>query len=501
MYRTLILIMAFVASGLNLASAQSLGKRVKRANDFNNLLGDYYTLDPITQKVSKVDPDLPPFDVFYKTLKAHWDNDNKADFDTIPGFKLDNSRVIVLKVFLNQDGTIYYDTSSNHTEYNQLYHAKENSLSPFYRRKRVKAAQHRLEPNSSSSSSGWKRSTYQQQLDKFYQTNQLTGVERFSDSLRRLASKMDRTFVFVHGYNVPHSLAHLQGNKVAWTLAEEYPNETILFVRVYWDGKSRKKLLIKKQPFTEGYVVSKFIFKDELSISNATNWFATRCDAQKCGITLREILYKADVSNSLTLPPREINVIGHSLGALVTVTALINSIEGLDVTSDSLKMHLQNANYQIENVDTAWVHKYVQSKGDRKAKHVSFMLDQMVMEHLPSYRVNVFLNAPAISGTPYFKYLDTTKSYSFHSGFNRYDPVLAKRFILKNNARISFKASMLGSTTLGINFLDENNEVRSLHPDSFRASESSDLVAHDFFKYTSHPKYNVAFNSFLKEVK
>lgn len=276
-------------------------------------------------------------------------------------------------------------------------------------------------------------------------------IPEWIDEFNRLLStnKFKRIIFFIHGYNVPYSLAHLQGNVMLDSLLSFSPDltpEDILYVRLIWPSGDNKYHQISSTECNYGNIQGPGTVKLYQYVSNR---------AYLASVYLRRIL-----TNIQTNAP--IDIITHSHGSTIATTALIKTTSKLHLTVDE--------------------------------KDKSEMYQLIVNEPLPNKQISVFLNAPSIPGVNTFSDIDTTisfyKKYFFFIGYNNNDKTLKKGFI----DLLTDLAPYLSSTTLGCNYEDEVTKTKKVFAEKGLATqviakENSVVEEHEFFCYLHQPLF------------
>lgn len=267
-------------------------------------------------------------------------------------------------------------------------------------------------------------------------------LDRFCEK----AKSYSRVVIFIHGYNVPYSLAALQFDFVINKFGLN--DGKTLFVPVYWPSNADKHCNIKENGVN---------FKDRISVTNGWKFLYYSNQAYFAGLSLRQFIARIE-------PGKTVKMISHSLGATVATTAFIDPGN-----------KLQGGETGPVNIEIA---------------------EKMRRIHVPRRPVDVFLSAPAIPGELTFKNLGAADCphYRVSSAWNKNDKVLNKRFL-----GISLGAHRLSETELGLNYRKDAENAKLVADvkckGNFEHRQVSSQKSHDIFSYLEQPGYC----DFLKE--
>jgi hypothetical protein len=267
-------------------------------------------------------------------------------------------------------------------------------------------------------------------------------------------------FFFIHGFNVPYSLAQLQGNAVFNRIIADRKiravQEKILFIRVFWPSFSAKR--------------TRFMDNDR------------NCSVKNKGIAILKTRLYSFVSNRgylcgntvnqlmLQLPQElKYNFISHSFGSTISAAMLFSPVSKIKVK-------------------------------DRETPFNKNMIDQFKNQSpLSEWKINFFMNAAGMSGVSTFQGLDEEKNkqHFFFIGHNSEDKMLLKKHL----PFMQFPAC-LSSTTLGCNHHSEVDSLLSLAASrkllgNFFESRTSTLREHDFFCYLQQIGFQSFFDRFI----
>lgn len=277
-----------------------------------------------------------------------------------------------------------------------------------------------------------------------------------------------RIVVFIPGFNVPYSLAHLQSNNIIdiyqTELANEARFEETLFLKIYWPSLSYKHDKLTAANFNIG---------NKLRLNTARSFNFVRNRAFNVGLHARNLLANIRVNGSF-------DIIGHSTGSDIVGIILVNPLTKMNLDIDSNKVP-----YKME------------------------MASRFVKADMPNKTIYAFLNAPSIPGPATFNSdvltADEQKKYIWTIGYNKSDKVLQK---LKGTRQLANLANWGGNTSLGgdvNNAVGETIEELKGMPDiakNFRFVElgkQGDLFGHDFFCYLNQECFKSEFSRFVKK--
>ncbi len=289
--------------------------------------------------------------------------------------------------------------------------------------------------------------------------------------------KVTKIIFFIHGYNVPYSLAHKQGNVLIdsiLNLDKTLKPADILFVRVFWPSGNFKK---------DNFIVGACDYDNYENLRTALQFTFISNRAYLAGITLRNIL--REIKTDLPL-----NIITHSHGSTVATTALINTVS---------KLQRSSVSYSINKT----LHP--------NTEILLFPFEEvMTKEDFPNKTINVFLNAPSIPGEYTFKDIDTNNKrqnkYKFFVGYNEHDEVLQKKkfHLWKLYLKFIRVPKLLSATTLGCNYRNEVYNTQKIFnsnglQDNFWSGVNSFQKQHDFFCYIKQLEFKRNLKLFIED--
>lgn len=312
-------------------------------------------------------------------------------------------------------------------------------------------------------------------------------AKKLNDKIK--TDKIKRIIFFIHGFNVPYSLAALQAvtmyQKAKKSLGAD--SATTLFVPVYWPSNDAKECRLSSHNFSTANYMS-FNRNGKLFLI-----YSTRC--YYAAFTLRRLLNRMDSS------VKQIDMIAHSLGNTIVTSALINTVSKIDYQSGEIRKLKKKELSELKNNIRL-----------QKKDPLSYdLLVQFKSEPLPQERnINCFLSAAAIPGLNTFTDLDSTALIhtTFHVTINQYDEMLTKSSIQRKLRTKVINASNMGSTTLGCNYKCEAGNTEQLFNTKFSVIKNktaffkyrtvSRETDHDIFTYLQQPDYLHFYEEYLK---
>lgn len=297
-------------------------------------------------------------------------------------------------------------------------------------------------------------------------------------------------FLFIHGYNVPHSLAAIQFKTIRDSIhyLAEKCEENYLFVPVFWPSGDGKLLnLNSEKEFSTKSSISflkstSYHSKKQFQVySNSTTYYVAH--------TLRLLIDKQKFESPST------KIFAHSLGCKVAMNFIFNNRTNFE------QKDMVNKRGNVRNKFETCEWKYIREDMDSlfKQKEIYNLNKQF----------DVFLSAPAIPGKPIFfplenrDYLRDTNylgALKFYCTYNTMDPMLTKTMLpLLRNLGLT-NAHRNGETTLGCNFNNEALDIKRFWRDSLYECglfqlEKVVVPDHDVFIYLREYGYQ----KFLQE--
>lgn len=304
------------------------------------------------------------------------------------------------------------------------------------------------------------------------------------------AKNINRVQFFIHGYNVPYSLAALQAVSICKLAKAKLGKDssTTLFIPIYWPSNNAKDCQLDSLNF------STLNFIDFNRNGKLFLIYGTRC--YYAAMTLRKFINALD-----TVSIKRIDIIGHSLGTMVASSALINTFSKIDYRKKKL--------YKLRNESIPKLERYSNLK--RKDPISYNLLMEFKKIPLPYQRkIHCFLSAAAMPGINTFNDMDSMalKHTSFFVTVNQNDEMLTKRIIQEKIGTKLVNASNMNATSLGCNYKCEAGNTEKLvntkmknvpnKTNSFIYETVSREYDHDVFTYLQQGEYLSLFAEFLK---
>ncbi|MCK7553977.1 alpha/beta hydrolase [Chitinophaga sedimenti] len=162
-------------------------------------------------------------------------------------------------------------------------------------------------------------------------------LTQFADEMKKTIedNKIRRVVFFIHGYNVPNSIAHLQGNDLIRDfMAECRQNgfeEKVLFVRVFWPCNDAKTLRFKKNGCS---------INDDMEPMTGQVYNYITNTAYLTSLSIRELMRGMDTS-------LQVNIISHSFGAAVAAGTVLHPVQKMKDTCSHLNKFFLRAFTEI----------------------------------------------------------------------------------------------------------------------------------------------------------
>lgn len=287
------------------------------------------------------------------------------------------------------------------------------------------------------------------------------------------SGKYKKIVFFIHGYNVPYSLANIQLIALKNKMQNEFKiniNE-ILFIPIFWTSNDNKNLDISSK---QRFDISNFTGLFNGGAQNGYLFLFYSNRAYYASITLRKLINGIDDKNI------DVMIFSHSLGATVVTSALINTVSKLHTYS--------NIEFDSLNINECKF-KLLNSKELKEEDIISYdIVSSFVKEPIPDRKLKIFMSAPAIPG--YNTFIDQcgTKFNNklFYSTINKNDEMLTK-----NIAKLRFvTAHNFSSSSLGCD-LNDAESTKEIFKDksNFRYTIVSKEIDHDILTYLNQKDY------------
>jgi hypothetical protein len=300
-----------------------------------------------------------------------------------------------------------------------------------------------------------------------------------------------RVIFYIHGYNVPYSLAVIQAITTYKFYKENIPNGKVLFVPVYWPSNNAKMNNLNQDNFSIDNI-KKFKTNGKLFLR-----YSNRC--YYAAITLRKIINGIDTNVKM-------DIIAHSLGATIATTTLINTYTKLHYNRNSTLKVISDKPDEVLKIER---NKYF-GKDQINYDLLKRFYDK---ENTPPTRaINVFLSAAAIPGQITFVDMDDTimQNKKFYVTINPCDEMVTKSEIrnqVKKKSLLKVNAinhNRLSSTSLGCNGSNDTdttkaNYIARVPSGIFKISKASIQIDHDLFVYLEQNAYQTFLKNFFNE--
>lgn len=498
--------------------------QIEQINKFNRLFGDYFYANENMEILPLKDASYS-FDEFLKVVhQDNWNTSFDENLDANRMLKQDFPNVITMNLKFKTDGEFFLESSQpteikNNTtkplKKKQLYASDTiQKINAYYRnlnsmQQKSVTDISKLDSIDRKLSEAVQGLTYKEEYDENGYK-----LQKFAQEIKEKIKRYNirHVYFFAHGYNVPHSLAQMQGNRLLKQLRTMH-TDTILFIRIFWRGGDAKKLKVKRKVVNGHLTLQKVTYKDELSFKNATGFRVKTKEAIECGHALRRLLTLLE-DGPVETDPRTFHLLSHSLGAVLLSHCLVNDISPIRFKTDELIQITKDAHYMLDaqwmrRADSLmdagrcrkiWRRSKCYEEREEAQKQITFMRET----RLPALNVKVFMNAPAIPGVPLFQFADVCRNYKFVAGFNTFDPTLAKRFFKKKTLLSGKFSHIAGNTSLGLNSQNEVGQTEFLismnrlkNPNyCFKGCRTSNFFEHDLFYYMQHPLFSNALKDF-----
>jgi hypothetical protein len=491
--------------------------QIAQINKFNRLFGDYFYVNE-RMEIRALKDTSYSFDEFFQLVHdKNWNTEFNENLDENRILRQDFPNVITMNLKFKSDGEFFLETSrpqeikkeeEKKIRKKQLYASDTvQKINNYYRN--LSMAQQKLSADPVKTDSiSRKLSEAVQGLayNAAYDENGYN-LQKFAERIKENIEHyhIRHIYFFAHGYNVPHALAQMQGNRLLKQIRAMH-TDTVLFIRIFWRGGDAKKLKVKRKVVNDRLILQKVVYKDELSFKNASRFRVKTKEAIECGHALRRLLTLLE-DGPVEEDSRTFHLLSHSLGAVVLSHCLVNDISPIHYKTAELLQITKEAHYVLDahwmrRADSLlyageckwfWGRRKCRNEREDALKHITFMRET----RLPSLNIRVFMNAPAIPGVPLFQFADVCRHYKFVAGFNTFDPTLAKRFVRKKMLVSGKFSHIAGNTSLGLNSHNEVGQTEFVismnklkNPNyCFKGCRTSNFFEHDLFFYMQHPLF------------
>jgi len=417
-----------------------------------------------------------PFDS-YGSVYPNYNLFNNFTNINFEGVDLDDkliSKYSMFRIFTNPN---------NYTKLNaNIAELKEEPERNFYRNLLNKSKEIRAIKNFSKSID-----TFYEEWDPFHYSKTIKALAQ-KISILQENNKDLKVIYFIHGYNVPYSLAVLQANELMKKINNADPRSQYLLVPIYWVSNSNKKHI-----FTD---LTNPDISDVEDTSQIFKWFNYSNRAYYTGLGLRKII--SEVENLLILQPRTY-VFAHSLGTTIATTLIINPTSKLALKNNLKDNIVQDCNNQTIEI----LSDRTQQKLEKKYPIHNDLIKLMISNPIPKADMNIFLSAPAIPGPNTF--VDICESVAEYktifSTINIGDETLKKHF--KEPLKRLKLFNLLGATNLGVDTL-KLNETKSIYTKKggqyYFNQEIMTHKEHNMFIYLEKEPYKELIEMFVNDL-
>ncbi len=322
-----------------------------------------------------------------------------------------------------------------------------------------------------------KNKMYLDNKDLFNEKWQEHQADNLATNIKTRLNQLKRKQVlfFVHGYNVPYSLANVQAIELIKLLGKQgIDTSQFLTVPIFWSSNDAKKLNLQSE--------ETFSTMNEIRPDNGFKFMHYSNRAYFASIAFRKLL------GALSDNDIKIFIFSHSLGASLVTSAVINTFSKLDYTSDL--EYKTGENWTAEDCVRF-----------RDKEPVNFYLVKGWRETaLPKRKLRFFLSAAAIPGVTTFTDLGTDLEpyYLFYSTINPRDEMLTKSAV----PLPGIKATNMSATSLGCNYNGEAKLTQTLFRDKKKfvlPVDETHNQDHDILTYMRQPEYIEFVVKFFKE--
>jgi hypothetical protein len=280
----------------------------------------------------------------------------------------------------------------------------------------------------------------------------------------------DRIVFFVHGYNVPYSLANVQLISLKRMLKDSLKIDTdkILFIPLFWTSNANKYCNISTR---EAFNTTNKTGLTDGGLENGISFMYYSNRAYYAAITFRKLLNRIDTNQQM-----DVSVFCHSLGATIATSALINTISKLD-TKEKIELMPDGKGA-------------LKLKSTLKNAMLKEIVEGLAGEPLPKRSIKVFMSAAAVPGEVTFSDISTA-SFNNKTWFSCLNP--NDEMLTKNVANLPYvsRHTMSGSS-LGCDMMDARrvkNKIESSSIGRFHIREVSLSVDHDILTYLNQKAY------------
>lgn len=318
-------------------------------------------------------------------------------------------------------------------------------------------------------------STFCDIWQKFYVAKTVKAIES------KLDGKKNKILFFIHGYNVPYSLAQIQLQELLKTMKDslDIDIQEFLVIPVYWSSNDQKHCEISS--------CDKFRIDDRKNVNNAKaiSYHSNRC--YYVSIELRKII------NSLEplLKEKEVYVFAHSLGNTIATSLVTNTVSKLQSKWEYRK------DFNPYNLAPSVNKMREVIKNDINETITYEILSGFHNTPIPKTKIKFFMSAPAIPGYGTFVDFDRANEayFSFFATLNTGDDILNKRIF-----HVKIGANRRGRTSLGTKQDDMiATKLTFSNKEKFKYEYLQPCFKHDVFYYLQQPLYKSSLKFFFSD--
>lgn len=419
-----------------------------------------------------------------KLIKEHWTQYFKNDIHR----QLDNN-LNAFPIKFDSYGSLYPDSlvfnsfNSNNFELGM----KDKNLYKYSIFTIFENNSEKIEKNISLIADKKEREEYKKYLTKgfinnediFYEQWDQYHYQKIASELNNKIKNYNKVVFFIHGYNVPYSLAVIQLIELANLLKKnKIETDSVLFVPVFWPSNNAKACILDSK---EVFSTENFKGFNIRGIKNGLKFLHYTNRAYFAALGLRSII------NLTNFEDKKIYIFSHSLGGVVATTMLIDTYSKLDLDMD-LSIY-KNA-----------TELYQAKKGTLDEVSEGILQTMTATKNKPpNQKMKVFLSAAAMPGVYTFKDMDkaTIKNKEFYCTINLDDEMITKTAIPLPGV----SASNMNATGLGCNYDNDALKTQMLfeNPSQFNFRLVSNNQDHDILTYMKQEHYKQYVLEFFRE--
>lgn len=321
---------------------------------------------------------------------------------------------------------------------------------------------------------------FYQAWDDFHFKNKMDEInKKINDPVK----KFKKVIFFIHGYNVPYSLANIQLIALKDAIKNDCKMDIseILFIPIFWTSNDNKN---KKIGSEEEFDISNYTGLFNGGAKNGYLFLFYSNRAYYASITLRKMI------NRIENKDIDLLIFSHSLGATVVTSALINTVSKLHTNASIEFDTINKKDCKLNLLGAAQL---------KKDDIISYeLVSGFLNEPIPTRKLKIFMSAPAIPGFYTFKDQceENFKNKLFYSTVNLEDEMLTKKI-----AKLRFvTAHNFSSSSLGCDLNDaESTKQLFKNKSQFNYKIVSDEEDHDILTYLNQQDYLNFLKNFFNE--